>query len=130
MEGRQLVAGSQVDWALLVEGVSSARLEAHRLRHLLNRAMALVQNSEKRDHIYQVAGDVVLGIPKRLDKLDSDLDRTLLALTGMGKDFLRARMTIEDKTLLDEASTSAPAMSVKQSSAARIARRCLQEGSL
>ena len=35
---------SYASWALLSEGVSSARVEAYRLRHLVNRAMAIIEN--------------------------------------------------------------------------------------
>lgn len=96
-------ASSQAAWALLTEGVTSARLEAHRMKHLIERAVKLVEASEQRDHLYQVAGDIIQALPKRLTALEIDLDRTALALSKMGDEFLSARLPLEDKTMLDEA---------------------------
>ena len=60
---------SYASWALLSEGVSSARVEAYRLRHLVNRAMLLIDQSVAKDHLYQVAGDIIVGLPERLDRI-------------------------------------------------------------
>ena len=96
-------SSSQVAWALLTEGVTSARLEAHRLRHLVARAQKLVDASEFKDHLYQVAGDIIMHLPDRLNRLEGDLDRTSLALSRMGQTFLEARMPLSDKQLVEEA---------------------------
>jgi len=96
-------ASSQAAWALLTEGVVSARVEAHRLHHLINRAVSLVENSAEKAHIKQVAGDILMGVPRRLDQLERHLDRTALALSKMGAEFLEARLPISDKTEVDEA---------------------------
>ncbi len=96
-------ASSQAAWALLTQGVSSARLEAHRLKHLTDRALALIESSEGKEHFYQVAGDIIVALPKRLDVLEIHLDRTGLALAKMGDEFLSARLPLADKTLIDDA---------------------------
>jgi len=96
-------ASSQAAWALITEGVVAARVEAHRLKHLVNRAMKLVEQSEHTDHLHQVAGDLIQAAPRRLEKLELDLDRTSLALTKMGEKFLEARLPLHDKTQVDEA---------------------------
>lgn len=57
-------ASSQAAWALLTEGVTQARVETHRAQHLLNRAQRLIDASEEKDHIYQVAGDIILALPR------------------------------------------------------------------
>lgn len=100
-------ASSQAAWALLTEGVTAARIEAHRLRHLLGRAEQLVQQSEYREHLYQVAGDLIVGMPQRLTALERSLDKTSLALSKMGESFLESRLTISDKTEVEEAVESA-----------------------
>ncbi len=100
-------ASSQAAWALITEGVTQARLEAHRLRHYTNRIEKLVAASDKRDHLYQVAGDIILGAPKRLDALDNALDRTALALSKMGVTFLEARLPFSDKQMVEEATDAA-----------------------
>ena len=107
-------ASSQAAWALITEGVTSARLEAHRLQHLINRGLKLVESVKREDdrsccteHLYQVAGDLIIAMPKRLLKLEQDLDRTALALSKMGEGYLSARLPIGDKTLVEEAVDSA-----------------------
>jgi len=100
-------ASSQAAWALLTEGVTRARLETHRIQHLVARVMKLVEASEHKEHIYQIAGDVVEALPRRMDALEIALDRTGLALSKMGVEFLEARLPLSEKTLVDEAVESA-----------------------
>ncbi len=95
-------ASSEAAWALLMEGVASARLEAHRLKHLISRCQKLVDQSDHREHLYQVAGDAIVDMPNRLRRLETILDRTALALSGMGEDFLSARLPLSEKQLVEE----------------------------
>lgn len=96
-------ASSQAAWAILTEGVAFARVEAHRLRHQINRALKIIEKSKYKEVIYQRAGDLIVGIPQRLDRLENVLDRTSYALTLMGKDFLKGRIPLSDRTMVDEA---------------------------
>lgn len=96
-------ASSDAAWALITEGVTAARLEAHRLRHLINRGIQLAETSEEREHLYAIAGDLIIALPKRLTELDRCLDRTALALSKMGDTFLSSRLSIDDKTVVEEA---------------------------
>lgn len=100
-------ASSPAGWALIAEGVTSARIEAHRLKHLVNRALQLVESSDQKDHLYQVAGDLIQALPQRLESLELDLDRTSLALVKMGESFLEARLPLHDKAQVSEAITPA-----------------------
>jgi hypothetical protein len=119
-------ATSQASWALITEGVTQARLEAHRLRHQIERVLRIIEDSKQKEEIYQVAGDVVVGVPKRLEGLELALDRTSLALVKMGEDFLSARLPLEDKTLVEEASTSAFGKSQFDDSVKKVAVRFLE----
>jgi len=100
-------ASSQAAWALLTEGVTQARLDSHRLRHLMSRVIELIEDSEHKEHFYQVAGDIIVAAPTRLDHLDTALDRTSLALAKMGQEFLDSRLSLSDKMLVEEAVQSA-----------------------
>jgi len=122
-------ANSQAAWALLTEGVTAARLEAHRLQHMTNRATRLVNESSQKDHLYEMAGDIIVALPDRLNHLITDLDRTALALSRMGQDFLESRLSLSDKNLVDEAVSSAFGKSSPKESelASRVARRYLEK---
>jgi len=103
MSGTDKTASSQVAWALLTEGVTRARVEAHRLKHMIVRATKLVEESSEKEHLYQVAGDIIVGLPARLEQLEVALDRSGLALSKMGVEFLEARLPLSEKNMVDEA---------------------------
>lgn len=122
-------ATSQVAWSLLAEGVTDARLNVHRIRLLADRALALVEQSEARDHLWQIAGDIILALPEAVKDAELSLDRTSYALTVMGQDFLRGRLPFTDRHIVDEAMKSSPFSSPKrdkESMETRVARRFIQ----
>lgn len=100
---RDRQASSEAAWALIIEGVSAARLEVHRLKHLVSRATKLVEKSKYREHLYQIAGDLINAIPERITQSERFLDRTSLALSKMGDEFLSARLPVSDKNMVDDA---------------------------
>lgn len=118
---------SYASWSLITEGVTSARVEAYRLRHMLNRVMALVEDSEAKDHLYQVGGDFIMGFPQRLHRLEETLDRTSYALSKMGESHLRERLPISDREMVEEslerATPLSPAMRRAANRVAKIASR-------
>jgi len=85
--------------------VSDARVEAHRLRHLVNRGLKIIEQDspEQKEHVYQLAGDLIDAVPQRLSKLESLLDKTSFALSMMGEDFFASRLSLDDKTEVKEA---------------------------
>ena len=115
-------ATSQVTWALITESVSSARLNAYRLSHLVQRALALVEKSPEKEHLYQVAGDLIQGLPERMERLEGDLDRASYTLSRMGEESLRDRLPIADRTLVDESLYKS-----KTASTARVTARFLNK---
>ena len=76
MSDKDKQASSEAAWALITEGVTAARLDAHRLKHLINRAQKLVEGSKYKEHLYQIAGDLILALPERCGTLERNLDRT------------------------------------------------------
>lgn len=95
-------AGSQAGWALITGGVSAARVEAHRLHQLLTKVLKLVETSPVKEHLYQVAGDLIVDFPRRLEILEDQLDELNYALSVMGKDHLRERLSITRRNRVDE----------------------------
>lgn len=122
-------ASSQAAWALLTEGVTHSRIETHRIEHMLNRALRVIEKSPHREYLYQVLGDVIVGLPQRLNTLKMTLDRTGLALSRMGVDFLESRLPLSEKAVVDEAVQAAFGKpSPRQSRLAqRVADRYLKE---
>lgn len=117
-------SSSQSSWALLTGSVADARVESHRIRHLVNRGQKIVENSVAKDHLYEVAGDLIMGIPERLSHLERLLDRTSYALSLMGEDFFRGRLSIDDKEMVDQAVKFS--QSAFPSTVQRVASRFLQ----
>lgn len=105
-------AGSQAGWALITGGVNSARVEAHRLHQLLNKVLALVESSPQREHLYQVAGDLIVNFPKCLEKIEDQLDETSYALSVMGKDHLKDRLPLSRRNIVDQTVEGARAFGV------------------
>jgi hypothetical protein len=120
-------AGSQAGWALITGGVNAARVEAHRLHQLLNKVLALVESSSEKEHLYQVAGDLIMSFPVALERLEQQLDETGYALSVMGKDHLKERLPLSRRNLVDETVEGARAFGVPMvhQSAARVAERYL-----
>ena len=95
--------GTPLAWSLLTEGATSASLEAHRLRQMVNRLLVLVEASKKRDHLYEVAGDIITDFPRRLQHLERHLDRLNYALASVGKKQYRDRIPLNDRYKVDYA---------------------------
>lgn len=119
---------SQATWALLAEGASAARIEAHRLRADLSRAMKLIESSDHREQVYRLAGDLLEEAPHRIAALERHLDRTCYALSLLGKDNLRDTLPLHDRKLVDEAVERSSPMFPAQltRSSERVARRYLE----
>lgn len=97
-------ASSEAAWSLLTSSVAEARVEAHRLRHLVNRGLAIIEQDspEQKEHVYQLAGDLIDAVPKRLSEVERLLDKTQFALAKMGEEFFSSRLSIDDKTEVNE----------------------------
>lgn len=120
-------AGSQAGWALITGGVNAARVEAHRLHQLLNKVLTLVEESSEREHLYQVAGDLIVGLPKCVETLEEQLDETSYALSVMGKDHLKDRLPLSRRNVVDQTVEGARAFGapMPRTSAERVLERFL-----
>lgn len=120
-------SGSQAGWALITGGVTNARVELHRLHQALGKALRLVETSVARDHLYQVAGDLILDIPRRLERVEGLLDETAYALSIMGEDHLKNRLPLGARTKVEETIEGIPAFggAVLRSSAQQVLQQHL-----
>lgn len=66
-----------------MEELGDARLRAAQLKQYVAAALELVEKSEKRDHFYEVAANLIHGIPDVLFKLDKSLDAAAMAAARM-----------------------------------------------
>jgi hypothetical protein len=118
-------AGSQAGWALITGGVNAARVETHRLHQLLNKVLALVESSPQKEHLYQVAGDLIVNLPRCVQNIEEELDETSYALSVMGKDHLKDRLPLSRRNVVDQTVEGARAFGVPMphTSAGRVLER-------
>ena len=114
-------------WSVVSGGVSSARVSLHKAQHLVKRALELVEASDQREHLYQVAGDVIQSLPTMLASIGKDLDKTIYAISVLGKDSLKSQISASDREDVDVAleSVGDPPDDPKKASALRVAKRAL-----
>lgn len=120
-------AGSQAGWALIAGGVNAARVEVHRLHQLVAKVLRLVEKSPEKEHLYQIAGDLITSIPKRIERIEQQLDETGYALSLMGKEHLKDRLPVSQRALIDATVEGVPAFGVPmhRDSARRVFERYL-----
>jgi hypothetical protein len=68
----------------------------------LLKVLRLVETSEAKEHLYQVAGDLIQSVPDNMSRLEASLDTTAYALAKMGEEHLKDRLTISQRALVDE----------------------------
>lgn len=121
-------AGSQAGWALVAGGVNAARVDAHRLHQLLKKVEKLVDTSSEKEHIFQVAGDLLSAIPKLVERMEGQLDETSYALSLMGKEHLKDRLPVSSRALVDATVEGSAAFSapMTRGTAQRVAARWLE----
>lgn len=86
----------------LVENLSDARLRCDQLKRYLAKAMKIIEKSSKRDHFYEVAGDILNGVPEVIFKLDKALDATGLAASRLDYEELKQQLSPEKVDELEE----------------------------
>lgn len=86
----------------LMEELTDARLRCDQLKRYVAEAVKMVNESEKRDHFFEVAGNLLYGIPEALFKLDKALDATALAATRMDYEELKQQLKPEKADELEQ----------------------------
>lgn len=69
--------------------LSNARLYAEQLKHVIVKALDLVNASERKDHLYAVAGDLIHAAPMTMSKLERSLDTVAMAVNKIDYEELR-----------------------------------------
>lgn len=79
----------------LMEELTDARLRCDQLKGFVDKAVRLISKSTHRDHFYEVAGDVIYGLPDALFRLDKALDATALAASRLDYEELKQSLKPE-----------------------------------
>jgi hypothetical protein len=87
----------------LQEELTDARLRCEQLKQFVSQAVRIVGQSAEKDHFYEVAGDILYGLPEALFKLDKALDATALAASRLDYEELRSQLKPEKVTELETA---------------------------
>lgn len=73
----------------LQEELSDARLRLSELKGYIARALELVHASKQRDHLYAVAGDIILAVPDCVLKAERALEAAAMAVNKIDYEELR-----------------------------------------
>lgn len=88
------------------EELSDARLRCDELKRLMARAFEIINSSQKKDHIYAVAGDIIKAIPEALLALERALEATAMAVNKIDyeniRQILRPEKVDELEVILDD----------------------------
>ena len=81
----------------LLEELGDARLRHAQLKKYIDEAMTLIEKSGKRDHFFEVAGNLIHGIPEILFKLGKALDAAALAAARL--DYEETKNTLKPEKI-------------------------------
>lgn len=98
------IADNQMEWEVVIEGVTATRLEVHRLHQMLNRALKVIELSGKEEEAFEAAGDLIVSIPEKVKEIERLLDRTSYALAKNGQESLKNRLPASDRNYVEETS--------------------------
>jgi hypothetical protein len=86
----------------LMEELTDARLRCEQLKKFVSQAVRLIAQSPQRDHLYEIAGDTIYGIPDSLFKLDKALAATALAASRLDYEELKSQLKPEKVEELED----------------------------
>jgi len=86
----------------LQEELTDARMRCDQLKKFVDRAVRHISDSPQKDTFYEVAGDLIYGIPDALFRLDKALDATALAAARLDYEELKQSLKPEKVELLEE----------------------------
>lgn len=98
-------AGSKTAGGLTVyimEELGDARLRCEQLKRYIAEASKMVNNSTHRDHFFEVAGNLIYGIPHTLFKLDKALDAVAMAAARLDYEELKQQLKPEKADELEQ----------------------------
>jgi len=79
----------------LMEELGDARLRTAELKRYTQEAIDLIEKSKERDHMFEIAGHLIHGIPDTLFKLDKALDAAALAAARLDYEEIKQNLKPE-----------------------------------
>lgn len=86
----------------IMEELTDARLRCEQLKKFVERGARLISESPHRDHFYEVAGDILYGLPDALFRLDKALSATALAASRLDYEELKQQLKPEKVEELED----------------------------
>lgn len=86
----------------LVEELSDARMRAEQLSRLLDRARSVVESSDEKEHIYEVAGGLITEIPEVMFKMLQAIRAAAYSASKLDYEVLKSQILPEKSQELDE----------------------------
>ncbi len=117
-------SASDATWALLAEGVADARLCVHGVGQMLTKFSKVCQNQQHKELLAKLFGDLIQALPESIQKAERALDRTGYALSKIGEDHIKERLSLEDRAKVEQGLQSMPHARRK----ALLVERYLNEG--
>ncbi len=99
--GRQKTASGMTVY--LMEELGDARLNCAHLTHYIDLARQIVEKSDHRDHIFEVAGHLLQAIPEHLFKLEKSLQAVALAADRLDYEEIKQELRPEKVEDLERA---------------------------
>ena len=90
----------------LVEELGDARLRCAQLKKYVKEATDLIEKSEERDHLFEVAAHLIYGIPDVLFKLEKALDASAMAAARIDYEEIKDNIKPEKADDLEDAMDS------------------------
>lgn len=97
--GNQKVSGGGMVY--LLEELGDARLRCEELKDYIKKATDLIEKSDKKDHIFEVAGHLLYGIPDTLFKLDKALQAVALVADRLDYEEIKDKLSPQKADILE-----------------------------
>lgn len=114
-------------WSMIGSKVMDARVAVHGLRQLLGKAYQALNTLEEaqKNEVYKHIGDLVSSVPERIKEIETSLDLLNYALSSMGKNLLKDRLSLDQRAEVESAMDTSPDLI-----ALRVAKRYVREKGL
>lgn len=102
MSSREKYSSHDANLLMLSKELSDTKIKVDKLKRIINHAYALVQKSKEKEHLYEVAGDIIVSAPNLIDQIDRSTSKLLYNVSDIIKDKYSNSLSSDDKFSLEE----------------------------